>query len=115
MNPATKLTNVLRAVRQQWGTFETKHKLWDSEYGSGRWDHCAETPEARVYAYIEKYARSGDILDLGCGLGNTANEINGARYRNYIGVDVSDVALKRGAARSEANGRGAKNRFVLAD
>jgi SAM-dependent methyltransferase len=111
----TKIKNILRALKQKWGTFEIKHKLWDKEYGGGRWDHCEHTPGALVYDYIEKYSINGSILDLGCGSGNTANELGADKYHDYTGVDISEVAIKKAAARCQANNRGQKNRFVQGD
>ncbi len=115
MNPISKARNVLRAVKQKWGSSAAKRHLWDEEYGTGRWDHCDHSPGARVYDYIEKYAREGDILDLGCGSGNTAAEIDGDQYRSYTGIDISEIALKKARARSQELGRSAKNQFLQSD
>jgi 2-polyprenyl-6-hydroxyphenyl methylase/3-demethylubiquinone-9 3-methyltransferase len=68
-----------------------------------------------VYGYVEKYARNGDILDLGCGSGNTGSELNQSAYQSYIGVDISDVAIEKAMWRSERAGRDRKNRYVHAD
>lgn len=115
MNLARKARNVLRSVRQQWGSSEVKHRLWDDEYAGGRWDHCEQTPGAAVYRYIEKYCANGSILDLGCGSGNTSNELDPAKYDSYTGVDISEVATKKAEARSRQNGRGQKNQYLPAD
>src|SRR5262249_28595027 len=61
------------------------------------------------------YAVKGSVLDLGCGPGNTANEMNGAAYQKYVGVDVSEAALEKARTRSRANGRDAKNEFAQGD
>ena len=115
MQIARKLQNVVRALKQQWGSTSAKHRLWDDEYASGRWDHCEHSPESRVYSYIQKYSVNGSILDLGCGFGNAGNELPADSYRQYTGVDISDVALARATARSQAEGRGEKNRFFQGD
>ena len=115
MQPVVKVRNVIRSLKQAWGTSRMKGRLWDREYASGRWDDCDRSPGARVYSYVEKYAANGSILDLGCGSGNTANELNLESYRDYTGVDISGVALAKAAARSKAEGRGEKNRFVEGD
>ena len=59
--------------------------------------------------------RPAPILDLGCGPGNTANELAAGAYRSYVGIDVSDVALSKARRRSEESGRGQKNAFINAD
>jgi len=92
-----------------------KNHLWDEEYASGRWDHCEHSPGALIYQYVEKYANGGRILDLGCGSGNTANELNSAAYSHYTGVDISAVAVAKAAERSAREGRGTKNDFAKGD
>jgi SAM-dependent methyltransferase len=89
--------------------------MWDAEYRSGRWRHCQETPGAPVYRFIEQYCVSGSILDLGCGAGNTGNELDVRRYREYTGVDISSVAIELADRRSAACGRSKKNRYIAAD
>ena len=42
------------------------------------------------------------VADLGCGPGNTANELAETAYRNYIGVDISEEALAKAARRTDA-------------
>ena len=57
-----------------------------------------------MYQFLEKYANSGNILDLGCGPGNTANELKEQVYQSYIGVDISDAALAKAVKRTEEKG-----------
>lgn len=89
--------------------------MWDKEYEDGHWDHCERTPDAHVYACIERYCRNGSVLDLGCGSGNTGNELKVDCYSEYVGVDISDVAVKKAIERSLANGRGGKNHYLTGD
>ncbi len=110
-----KFRNVFRAIKQLWGSSGVKQSVWDKEYAGGRWDHCDHTPGAHVYGYIEKHCRNGSILDLGCGSGNTGNELNVDKYQSYVGVDISEVAAQKAAQRSEGNGRAVKNRFLQGD
>ena len=70
-----KIKNKLRGLTQRWGTSDMIQTLWDKEYASGKWDHCDSTPGDPVYGFVEKYCRNGSILDLGCGAGNTGNEL----------------------------------------
>lgn len=111
----TKIKNVLRGMKQLWGGREIKRRLWDTEYGGGRWDHCERTPGAFVYSVVEKHCVNGSILDLGCGSGNTGNELDVTKYTDYTGIDISEVALAKAAARSEQGGRGGKNRYIQDD
>ena len=68
-----------------------------------------------MYQYVEKYARGGSILDLGCGSGNTGNELDATRYTSYLGVDISDVAVQRAMERSTRTGRAAFSAYVRSD
>jgi len=87
----------------------------DKEYASGSWNHCDDTSGAWVYQFVEKYCRRGSILDLGCGSGNTGNELDAISYRDYTGVDISEVAVRKAAERSAQNGRADKNQYIRSD
>lgn len=115
MNVTSKARNVLRRVMQSWGSGGVKRALWNREFGEGRWDHLGETPGDPVYTFVERYAAGGSILDLGCGSGNTGNELAAEAYSSYLGIDVSDVALCKAMARTEANDRTHKNAYARAD
>jgi SAM-dependent methyltransferase len=92
-----------------------KKILWDQEFTSTKWDFIDDTAGDCVYQHLEKYAKGGSILDLGCGPGNTANELRGDCYRTYIGVDISEAALAKARKRTTANGRDGQNSFVQSD
>jgi SAM-dependent methyltransferase len=92
-----------------------KRLLWNKEFQVGKWNFIDDTPEDCVYSHLEQHARGGSILDLGCGPGNTANEVRENAYQNYVGVDISEEALAKAQKRTEKNGRGDKNRFVCTD
>ncbi len=92
-----------------------KKRLWDKDFSSGKWDFIDNTSGDCVYSHLEKYAQGGDLLDLGCGPGNTANELSANAYRSYIGVDISEAALAKAVKRTAENGRSDKNSFVCSD
>lgn len=111
----SKLKNVTRRVLQSWGSTALKRKLWNAEFARGRWDYIDNTPGDCVYAYLQQYAAGASILDLGCGSGNTGNELDAGAYGSYTGVDVSDVAVQKATARSQKNGRIKKNEYFQSD
>jgi SAM-dependent methyltransferase len=90
-------------------------KLWDQEFSGTHWDFIDDTAGDCVYAHLEKHLHYGSILDLGCGPGNTANELAGTAYTTYVGVDISEAALAKARKRTEENGRTAKNSFACSD
>jgi trans-aconitate methyltransferase len=109
------MKNGIRGLLKARAPVKTKQALWNREFANGRWAGLEHTMGDCVYGFVEKYARNGDILDLGCGSGNSSVELDAKLYGNYLGVDVSDVALARAAKRSEAAGRSHKNSFYQAD
>jgi 2-polyprenyl-6-hydroxyphenyl methylase/3-demethylubiquinone-9 3-methyltransferase len=110
-----KVRDRMRDLLQTHGTSAVKQKLWDTEFARGRWDVLDTTMDDCVYSRIEKAAKGGSILDLGCGSGNTPNELGGDSFSEYIGVDISEVALEKAQKRTEANGRAQQCRFFQGD
>lgn len=110
-----KVKDRFRDYLQTHGSTKTKQGLWDEEFANGRWDCLDSTEGDCVYPILEKWARGGSILDLGCGSGNTANELNLDAISAYTGVDISEAALAKARERTEQNGRTSKCRFVQGD
>lgn len=98
-----------------YGPSSIKKRLWDRDFAGGKWDFIDNTVGDCVYPYLGKYAKGGNILDLGCGPGNTANELAADAYRCYVGVDISRAALAKAVKRTQENGRADKNSFVVSD
>lgn len=98
-----------------YGPSSVKKRLWDRDFSSDKWNFIDNTLGDCVYPHLEKYAKNGSILDLGCGPGNTANELAAEAYQNYIGVDISEVALAKAVKRTQESGRADKNSFVTSD
>jgi SAM-dependent methyltransferase len=105
----------VRGFLMSYGPSGIKKRLWDKDFSSGKWDFIDNTSGDCVYVHLEKYAQGGDLLDLGCGPGNTANELSADAYRTYIGVDISEAALAKAVKRTAENGRSEKNSFVCSD
>jgi SAM-dependent methyltransferase len=106
---------LMRNAVASYGPSFIKKALWDREYSAGDWYFNDNTAGDCVYSYLEKYAKKGSILDIGCGSGNTANELSSDAYSSYLGVDISDAALDKARAWSEKTGRAEKNTFLQAD
>lgn len=105
----------VRGFLLSFGPTSFKRMLWDKEYSEEKWAFAYDTLGDCVYPYLEKYVAGGSILDIGCGSGNTANELKCDAYRSYVGVDISEVALAKAARRSRENRRQHKNRFECSD
>lgn len=98
-----------------YGPSVVKKRLWDKEFSGTKWDFINNTAGDCVYPYLEKYANKGNILDLGCGPGNTANELAANVYKSYIGIDISEAALAKAVKRTQECNRSGKNSFVNSD
>jgi len=105
----------VRGFLLSYGPMKIKKAFWNKEFSGGKWDFIDETSSDCVYAHLEKHAHGGDILDLGCGPGNTANELARDAYRSYIGVDISESAIAKGMKRTVEGGRANQNSFVCSD
>jgi len=105
----------VQGIVKRYGPSNVKRVLWDKEFSGGKWDFIDNTVGDCVYPPLEKYAKNGSILDLGCGPGNTANELADTAYHTYIGVDISEAALGKARRRTEENGRANKNSFAQGD
>jgi 2-polyprenyl-3-methyl-5-hydroxy-6-metoxy-1,4-benzoquinol methylase len=115
MNITKRILRIGQSALKSYGPSGLKRILWDKEYSGHKWDFADHTESDCVYSHLEKHAANGSILDLGCGSGNTANEIATNAYDKYIGVDISEICLSKARRRSEENGRAAKNQFVCGD
>jgi SAM-dependent methyltransferase len=112
---AERTKTLVERFLMSYGPSSIKKRLWDKEFASTKWDFIDHTEGDCVYENLEKYAEKGSILDLGCGPGNTANELAIGAYQKYVGVDISDEALAKARRRTEREGRTAKNTFVQGD
>jgi SAM-dependent methyltransferase len=106
---------VIRGLIKRYGPSRIKMILWDQEFSGTHWDFIDDTAGDCVYSHLEKQLHGGSILDLGCGPGNTANELAASAYTTYVGIDISEAALVKARKRTEENGRSGKNSFACSD
>jgi SAM-dependent methyltransferase len=105
----------VRGFLLSYGPSNIKRRFWDKEYSEEKWSFAYNTVGDCVYDHLERNARNGSILDIGCGSGNTATEMAENCYLSYLGVDISEAALAKARRRSQECGRGDKNRFECGD
>jgi SAM-dependent methyltransferase len=115
MNIVKRSGNMITSFLKAYGPSNIKKVLWDKEFSGTKWDFIDDTAGDCVYAPLEKYAKNGSILDLGCGPGNTANEVAESGYQKYVGVDISEEALAKARKRTTQTGRDGKNFFEQGD
>jgi SAM-dependent methyltransferase len=110
-----RTANFVVAALKSYGPSSVKKLLWDNEFSGTKWDFIDNTAGDCVYLNLEKYAKNGSILDLGCGPGNTANELSATAYESYVGVDISEAALAKARKRTAESGREGRNAFLRGD
>jgi 2-polyprenyl-3-methyl-5-hydroxy-6-metoxy-1,4-benzoquinol methylase len=80
-------------------TVRASMKGVDDEYARGRWDYLKSLEEMSRYAVIVGYCRYGgdvsSVLDLGCGSGVLRGWLRSLGTIDYVGVDLSNVAIDR--------------------
>ena len=71
---------------------------WDREYASGRWSYLKTLAEEGHYLIIASYVcrlkPDCSVLDVGCGEGVLLAAFRRFGYRRYLGLDVSETAIK---------------------
>ena len=112
---AQRILRFMQSALKSYGPSNIKRFLWNKEYSGDKWNFAANSLGDCVYLHLEKHAANGSILDLGCGTGNTANELAANAYRYYLGVDISEACLDKATKRTRECGRAEKNQFVSGD
>lgn len=113
---AIRVREATRSLVQHYGTRRLKSWLWDKDFSRGYERYNPHSSEGDfLYPFLEKYTGGGSILDLGCGAGNTGSELRADAYAEYIGVDISRVAIVNATARAERDVRSGKNSYLYAD
>ncbi|MEU7482111.1 class I SAM-dependent methyltransferase [Lentzea sp. NPDC042327] len=90
-------------AREAKGDTPRERAAWDAQYARGEWDHLAGLGEQAYYAVIVGYgtffAPGGSVLDVGCGEGVLHSRWLPHGYERYVGLDISEVAVRRLAQR----------------
>lgn len=81
---------------------------WEEEYLRGDWDKFDDDPlerkrQAMIGSFCRDFYPPGKILDVGCGFGTLVDFLNPAQVKNYLGLDVSEEAIKRAKLKRLAN------------
>lgn len=93
-----------------YGKPDAKEKI-DEEYQKGTWDFLNSVDELANYmvvvGYIHHFSKSLNdsprTLDLGCGIGNVAELLDRFSGGKYIGLDISEEAIKEAKVRNFKN------------
>jgi 2-polyprenyl-3-methyl-5-hydroxy-6-metoxy-1,4-benzoquinol methylase len=86
----------------------------DEYYRNGCFDFLYTLEELSHYmvilGYIRFFVKQPAILDVGCGEGRLADLLDGQAYKDYHGIDISPIAIRRAQKKKLP-----KTRFTVAD
>lgn len=67
---------------------------WDDQFRRGHWDRL-EARSPGTIALVARYAKGGRVVELGCGTGSLARQLPTGSFSDFLGIDVSAVAIER--------------------
>jgi SAM-dependent methyltransferase len=80
-----------------------KRQAWDLQFKEGVW--CRGPRSANTIARVAELCRGGKLLEFGCGEGNLPHLLPEGTYSDYLGIDVSAVAIKTAKERCVQSGK----------
>jgi len=111
MDILRRAQNSLRGLLHRYASEGVKRWMWNREYAAGRWVCLDSMSDDCIISHINAEARGGQILDMGCGPGTIGEAIDPSAYGEYLGVDISDVAIEKARCKSNRS----QNRYVQGD
>ena len=71
---------------------------WDRQHSEGQWAYLSDLAEMPRYALIAGFAKvlqPESMLDVGCGAGVLVDWVRRDSVQQYVGIDVSKVAVEQ--------------------
>ncbi|MCF7804654.1 MAG: class I SAM-dependent methyltransferase [Candidatus Marinimicrobia bacterium] len=100
----SRLKSLLRF--QPFRYFRVSRKQWNEQYREGEWEYLCSPEQSAHYAVIAEfvhwYAPDGSVLDVGCGEGILQPTLARYGYSTYVGIDISDAAIRKAEERENA-------------
>jgi predicted TPR repeat methyltransferase len=72
---------------------------FDEKFRTGEWNFTSR-PSSELVQTVERLARKGHILMLGCGTGSIAGALNPDSFESFLGIDLSAEAIARASKQS---------------
>ncbi|HTG34047.1 MAG TPA: class I SAM-dependent methyltransferase [Thermoanaerobaculia bacterium] len=80
--------------------------VWEEQYREGGWEFMRGLDELARYSVIAGYLHhlraGGSVLDVGSGEGLLADHLRPLGCSRYLGVDLSEAAIRQAAGRADA-------------
>lgn len=106
---AQRLLRIVHYRPEQWAVSD-----WDRAYSSGQLAYFGDMDELARYSILTGYVRNlgwpPSIVDIGCGGGLLRRHLQGLPFASYVGIDISDVAVRRAMALADD-----RTKFVCGD
>lgn len=87
------------------GGIPKSQSRWEIQYGSGHWKYLFGVNQLARYSIIAGYCMflkpGGRILDVGCGEAVLLDRLGKDSFSEFVGIDISDVALSRARERGK--------------
>ena len=74
---------------------------WNSQYRAGVWKADSSGRSPATIERVKKLCKGGLLVEFGCGEGSLPCSISHTTYAQYVGIDISDVAIERAKARAK--------------
>jgi SAM-dependent methyltransferase len=87
------------------GDAPVSKEIWEEQYRQGDWEFMRRLDELARYSVIAGYLHflepGGSVLDVGSGEGLLADHLRPFGYSRYLGVDLSEAAIRQAADRED--------------
>jgi SAM-dependent methyltransferase len=87
------------------GDAPVSKEVWEEQYRQGGWEFMRRLDELARYSVIAGYLHhlkpGGSVLDVGSGEGLLADHLRPFGYSRYLGVDLSEAAIRQAAGRED--------------
>jgi len=74
--------------------------VWDKQYGCRKWLNGQRSPV--VLGLVSQFCQGGTLVEFGCGDGLLPRLLPHGSFSSYIGIDISDVAIRHAKERHPA-------------
>lgn len=78
---------------------------WDRQYLAGVWDRGPRS--VHTVELVAALSKGGRIVEFGCGEGLLPHVLPDGCYADYLGLDISAIAIKRARQRAASSGKAA--------
>ena len=89
--------NIISRLRKR-SVSNNKQVAWDKQYSAGNWEILKSPLEDERFDAVNNvmlsFANNASILEIGCGEGLLQAKMEQRAYAEYVGIDISAVAIK---------------------